>query len=108
MADVKRAVQVIGLMQKSAGQEVLTRHLEPFPFYVLRPDCNSLAARDRLPESRNAEASFFARLSAFHFQNLRVDQNNLRVRVFAIRDIDDRNPSGKTYLRRRKPHSSRG
>ena len=80
MADVELAVQMIGFMQKGAGQQFLAR--------FSRRTCRSASwartvtcwARHVLAEIRDAEAAFALRVLAFGVNDFRIDQHELGVR----------------------------
>ena len=38
VADVEFAIQMIGFVQKSAGQQIVAGLFEPLPIHILRPD----------------------------------------------------------------------
>src|SRR5438876_1054969 len=65
VGDVELAVQMIGLMQERAGEEIFTGLLEGFTLDVLSPNRHTFGARDFFPEGRDTEAAFFALLLAF-------------------------------------------
>src|ERR1019366_7121307 len=73
VADVQLAVEVIGLMQKGARQEVVTSHLELFAFGVLGDHDDFERAHHLFAERRQAQAALFAFLRAFGLHDLRVD-----------------------------------
>ena len=58
VADVQLAVQVIGLMQEGARQQIFAGLLEPLAVHVLRADGHLARARHRLAKFGNAQAAF--------------------------------------------------
>ena len=90
VGDVEPAVEVIGLVQEGARQQVLAGHLEELALDVLRAHGDALGAPHLLAEAGNAEAAFLALLLAFHLDDLRVDEDQLRRRVLAVGRIDHR------------------
>src|SRR6266849_10117746 len=77
VADVEPAVQMIGLVQESAGEEIFAGLLEGFTLDVLSPNRHAFGARDLFPEGRDAEAAFLPLLLAFDVDDLRVNEDDL-------------------------------
>ena len=65
MGDVEPAVEVIGLVQEGARQQIFAGLLEHLALGVLRADGHRAPAPHLLAEARNAEAALFAFLLAF-------------------------------------------
>src|SRR5262249_28541584 len=85
VGDVGRAIQMIGLVQKRARQQIFTRFFEKFAFRVLGADGHALAPRNLLPEPRDRQAPFLTRLNAFDLENLGIDQDELLLFLLAGR-----------------------
>src|SRR3954453_14639103 len=93
---------MIGFVKEGASQEILTCHFEFLAFGVLRADSHPLPAANLLAETWNAQATLLADLLAFHVKDFWIDQDELVVRVLAVRDVDDGNFPGHADLRRRQ------
>ena len=89
---------MIGLMQEGAGEKIFAGLLESFALGVLGADSDDFASGDFLAESGNAQATFFAFLLAFDANDFRIDENDLRGRVFGDGDIDDSDAAGDPDL----------
>src|SRR5260370_17382659 len=87
--DVELAVQVIGLVQEGARQQLFSGVLEKLSAQILRAYRNGLGARDLLAKFGNAQAAFAAPLAALFANDYRIDQNQLGARVFLEGHIDD-------------------
>src|SRR5436309_8505591 len=79
MADVELAVEVVGLMQKCAGEQLFASFLKPLAFEILSANRYCTRTRDRLPEFGNTEAAFILCVLALGMNDFRVDQHELRV-----------------------------
>src|SRR5438445_10434544 len=58
MTDVELAVQVISLVEKSAGKQVVAGLLKPLSTHILSTHRNLAGTRDWFPKFRNAKAPF--------------------------------------------------
>src|SRR5215469_610362 len=106
--DVEPPIEMIGLMQEGARQQIFARLLELFAFGILRLKGDAFAAFHLLAESRDAQAALFPFLLALHTEDPRVDQHQLVVRVFAIRNVDNGDLSGKADLGGGEAHALGG
>src|ERR1700737_2988798 len=107
VADVQLAVQMIGLVQEGASQQIFAGLLEPLSIHVLRPDHHLAGTRHRLPKLGNAEAAFVLGVAAFGANDFRIGDHQPGVRVLLEGDVDDRQPLRNSNLRRRQSHAVR-
>src|SRR5215472_11631136 len=70
---VELAVEMIGLVEERARQQIFASHFELFTLHVLRADSDALAAAHLFAEARDAQASLFAGLTAFRLEDLGID-----------------------------------
>lgn len=99
MADIKLAVQVIGFVEESAGEQIFSRFFVDFAFRVLGADRHDLGPRDVLAEVGDAEAAFALRMAAFGVNDFRVDQDKLGVEIFLESYVNDGDATGDADLR---------
>src|SRR5579864_5237408 len=90
MADVELAVQMIGLMQEGASEQVFAGFLIPLSIHVLSADRDLVGTGERFAKLRNAEASLTLLLFAFGMNDLRIGEHQLGVGVFFKGNVDDR------------------
>src|SRR5215467_7696587 len=100
MADVELAIEVIGLVQKSARQQLFACFLVELSVYILRADGDLVGTCNVLSEIGNAEASFALRVLALGMNDFRIDENELRARIFFECHIDDSDTAPDADLRR--------
>src|SRR5260370_14345440 len=86
--DVELAVQVIGLVQEGARQQLFSGVLEKLSAQILRAYRNGLGARDLLAKFGNAQAAFAAPLAALFANDYRIDQNQLAPPFFLEAHLD--------------------
>src|SRR5450755_967507 len=98
---------MIGLMQKSAGQQFFSGVLEEFALLILCTHRNHFGAGNILAKVGNAQAPFTAALPAFLVNDYRIDQDQLGAGVFLERYIDHRDASRNTDLRSGQPDAAR-
>jgi hypothetical protein len=103
VANVEPAVQVIGLVQEGARQQVLAGRFKRLALGILRADGDALGAAHLLAETGNAEAALLAHLLAFDFDDGGVDEDELVLRALAVRDIDDGDLRGKPICGAARP-----
>ena len=103
VADVELAVQVVGLVQKGAGQQLLARLFEYLSVNVLGANRDFVGTSHVLAEVGNAQASFTLGVAAFGMNDLGIDEDQLRLGVLLERDIDNRNAAPNADLRRGQP-----
>src|SRR6266853_4675516 len=72
VADIKLAVQVIGLMQEGARQQIFSSLLEPLAVHVLCANGDLACSRHWFAELGNAEAAFGLGMPSLSMQNVRV------------------------------------
>src|SRR4029077_3946888 len=82
VADVEFAVQVIGLVEEGAGEQLFPSLLEPFSMQILGENRNFAGSRHRLTNLRNAEAAFVLPQPTFGVNNLWIGQNHAGRGVF--------------------------
>jgi len=81
------------------------KYLMPTHAHLMVHDGDEVHAGDVLAKIRDAEAPFALRLAAFHVNNLRINQNQLRVRIFLECHVDDCDALRDTDLRRCQPNA---
>src|SRR4051794_38143046 len=64
MANKQPAVQVVNLMQKGAGEQVIAGFFKPVSFHILRADGYDIGARHVLAKVGQAQAAFLPLLLA--------------------------------------------
>jgi hypothetical protein len=99
VGDVEPAVEVIGLVQKGAGQQVLAGQFEGFALGVARTDGDAPGAFDILTEARDAQAALFDVLGSLAANDLRIDEDELLGSVLARGGIDDGDTPSDADLR---------
>src|SRR3989475_6649787 len=105
VTDVELAVQVISLVEKSAGKQVVAGLLKPLSTHILSTHRNLAGTRDWFPKFGNAKAPFILCVLSFSVNDLGIHQHQLRLRILFESYIDDGKPLGNTDLRRRQTHS---
>src|SRR2546427_12632637 len=100
MTDVELAVQVISLVEKSAGKQVVAGLLKPPATHILGTPRNLAGTRDWFPKFGNAKAPFILCVLSFSVNNLGIHQGQLRLGILFESYIDDCQPLGNTDLRR--------
>src|SRR5579864_7073661 len=108
VADIQPPVQVIGLVQKRARQQVLAGHFEFGALGVARLHRDLPGPRHLFAEFGQAEAALFAFLRPLAVHDPRIDQHDLLPLLFADSRVDYRYPLSDADLRRRQPHSVGG
>src|SRR5580704_14436289 len=81
VADVEPAVQMVDLVIEGARQQILAVHFERFAFYVLSPYRHFFRTPHLFPKTRKAEAAFFTGLRSLFVNDLRIDENDLLLRI---------------------------
>src|SRR5277367_3298523 len=76
-------------MQEGSRQQIFSSVLEKLSTEILGAHRDDFGARDVFAKIGNAQASLGAALAAFFADDDRIDQNQLRVRIFFKGDIDD-------------------
>src|SRR5579859_2566841 len=99
---------MIGLVQKSASEQLLAGFLKDFAVNILRADRNFIGSRDVFAEIRNAETAFALSVFARSVNDFRIDQDEFGVGVFMEGDIDDSNAAPNADLRGGKPDTVGG
>src|SRR5437667_11470362 len=100
MTDIELAVQVISLMEKGAGEQVVAGFLKPISVRVLSAHRSLAGTRDGFAKSGNAEAAFILFVLSFSVNDLGIHQHQLRLRILFESYIDDGKSLGNTDLRR--------
>src|SRR4051812_7828318 len=96
---------MIGLVKEGASQEVLTRFFEWLALGVLGTHGYPLPPANLLAEARNAQATLLPHLLALDVKDLWINEDELIVRVLAVRNVDDGNLPAHPYLGRRQTDS---
>src|ERR1700733_6540706 len=99
VADVEFAVQVVGFVQESAGQEIFTRLFENFSTNILSADGDFVGTADVLAKVRNAETTLALAMPAFGMNDFGIDEDEFCVGVFFEGDVDDGNAAADADLR---------
>src|SRR5213592_4044810 len=81
MTDVELAVQVISLVEKSAGKQVVAGLLKPLSTHILSTHRNLAGTRDWFPKFGNAKAAFILCVLSFSVNNLGIHQDQLRLGI---------------------------
>src|SRR5579862_651830 len=81
VADIEGSVQMIGLMQEGARQQVLALHLEFLAFGIVRLHRDFLSTCYRLAKGWQTEAAFLAGLRPVLAHDHRINQSDLLSRV---------------------------
>src|SRR5438093_12121901 len=105
MTVVDLAVQVISLVEKSAGKQVFAGPLKPLSTHILSTHRNLAGTRDWFPKFGNAKAPFILCVLSFSVSDLGIHQDQLRLGILFESYIDDCQSLGNTDLRRRQTHS---
>jgi hypothetical protein len=100
MADVELAIQVIGFMQQSPGQQLFPSFVKNLAVNILGAHGDFVGAGYVLAKVRNTQAPFALRVLALFVNDFRINQHELGVRVFFEGDIDDRDAASDADLRR--------
>src|SRR5438128_12700648 len=100
MTDVELAVQVIGFVEKSAGEQVVADFLKPISVRVLSAHRSLAGTRDRFAKFGDAEAPLILCVLSFSVNDLGIHQDQLRLGILFESYIDDCQPLGNTDLRR--------
>src|SRR5438552_17823845 len=79
MTDVELAVQVIGLVEKSAGKQVVAGLLKPLSTHILSTHRNLAGTRDWFPKFGNANAALIWCVLSFCVNILANHQARLRL-----------------------------
>ena len=72
MTDIELAVQVISLMEKSAGEQVVADFLKPISVRVLSAHRSLAGTRDRFAKFGNAEAPLILCVLSFSVNDLGI------------------------------------
>ncbi len=99
MADVEFAVQVIGLVQESAGQQFFTGFFEDLAVNVLGADRDVAGTSNIFAEIGDAEASFTLGVAAFGVNDFGINEDEFGLGILFECDVDDRNAAGNADLR---------
>src|SRR5580658_8891067 len=108
MSDVEFAVQVIGLVQKSARQKYITHDFNGFALKILRSRGDLERTCDVLAKFRNTQASFTRGLPAFGVHDLGIDEHDLGFRIFLEGYVDHRDAFADPDLWSGQPDTVRG
>src|SRR5262249_55660621 len=108
MANEEFSVQVVGFMEKGAGQKLFSGVLEPLAFDVLCADGRLKGALHVSAEVRKAQAALIVDLRTFLMNDLRVDQHDLAVRIFLERNIYNSDAARDADLRRGESNAVSG
>ena len=104
----KRAVEVIHLVLKRAGEQALALPLILGAGAIQALDDDARGTHDGGVELRDAQAAFVFELHAVAFDERRIDHDHQAVRLAADREIDDEDAQRHADLRRRQPDARRG
>jgi hypothetical protein len=99
VADVELAVQVIGFVQKGAGQQLFSRFFVDLAVNILGADSDFVGTSDVLAEIGDAEASFTLSVTPFSVNDFRINENEFGVGLLLEGDVDDGDASGDADLR---------
>jgi len=99
MADIELAIQVIGFVQESAGQQFLPCFFEDFSAEILRTYGDFVGASYIFAEIGDAEAAFTLRVLAFGMKDFGVNEDEFGLRVLLEGNVDDGNPAPNADLR---------
>src|SRR5579864_6438278 len=99
---------MIGLVQKSASEQLLAGFFKDLAMNVLCTDGNFVGAGDVFAEVGDAEASFTLSMFAIRVNDFRIDKDEFGVGIFLEGDVDDSNAAANADLRGGKPDSVGG
>src|SRR5580704_2928016 len=98
VADIELAIQMIGLVQEGAGQQVFPGLLIPLAMRILRTNRNFLGAGYGFTKLGNAEASLRLTVLPFLMKNFWVRQHQFGVCILFESYVDDGEPLGDADL----------
>ena len=99
VADIELAIEVIGLVQESAGEQILAGLLVELASHVLGTDGDFARARYSLAKFRHAEATLILALTAFSVNDLWIGEHKFCFRIFLKGDVNDGQALGEPDLR---------
>src|ERR1051326_7611833 len=99
VADVELAIEVIGLVQEGARQQVLAGFFKLFSLGVLGAYGDAFAPAHLFAEAGYAEAAFLAILFALHVDDGGIDENEFLFRALAVGTVDDGDLAAEADLR---------
>jgi len=108
VADVELAVEVIGFVLKSTGQQIIAGLFEDLPGQILGADGDHFGAIYVFAELWDAEAAFALRVAAFLVDNFGINEDYFRVGVLLEGDVHDGDAARDADLRRRQAHTASG
>src|SRR5438128_942723 len=98
---------MVNLVAERPRQQIFSANFKPFALGVLRFHRHELRSHHVPANSRNRKASFFFPLFALSVNKFRIDQHNLRFRIFSARHVHHGNAQTFPDLRCRESHSLR-